>query len=219
MRESFRSTTGLAVGFWLLIQPASAVAANQAHWSTNYYEVTGASLKEIQKSIARKKPGKVIRHALTEWNVSTRFAAAKLQGQYRCSGFTTTTTIRITLPRWSPPEDAPDEVIEAWKQYIENLREHEAGHGQIAEAAARELHRRVAELGTEPHPDQLTSKVESLVQETLSEFKDHDRTYDRLTNHGMTQGAVLSRHGKRRGHSEKRNGATDREQEDQALDP
>jgi predicted secreted Zn-dependent protease len=206
---SLRETCGLAVGVWLVFQPALAAAASQAHWSTNYYQVTGSSLKEIRQSIAREKPRKLTHQALTEWNVRARFAAAKLQGEYRCSGFTTTTTIRITLPRWTPAEDTPDEVVKAWTRYIDALREHEVGHGQIAEAAAQELHRRVAELGTEPHPDQLTSKVEALVHETLSEFKEHDRNYDRLTEHGITQGAVLSVRGKRAEHSSKNTGTGD----------
>ena len=113
---SLRGTCGLApalaVGLWLVLQPTLACAANQAHWSTNYYQVTGSSLKEIRQSIAREKPRKLTHHALTEWNVRARFAAAKLQGQYRCSGFTTTTTIRMTLPRWTPTEDTPDEVVQ-----------------------------------------------------------------------------------------------------------
>jgi predicted secreted Zn-dependent protease len=139
----------------------------------------------------RSRPAKVTRDALTQWNIRSRFGTASLQGEYRCSGFTTTTTVRMTLPRWIPPEGVSDSVKREWERYIRVLKQHEAGHGQMALAAEAELHRRVAAVGTDTDPDRLKSTVEDLVRRTLREFQERDREYDRLTRHGLEQGAAL----------------------------
>jgi len=196
-RKVSRNTTvfrlwGLFIFTFLL--PPALNAANNARWTTNYYSVSGSTIREIKRSMTCNRPAQVSREGLTEWNIRWRFAPAKLQGNYRCSGFTTTTTIRITLPRWTPPAGVSDSVKQEWDRYIILLKQHEAGHGQIAMAAAGELHRRAGEIGTSPDPDALKSTVDNLMLETLREFHERDREYDRLTNHGVDQGATLAGH-------------------------
>lgn len=189
----------LALLACLLLTVHWTAEAGQAHWTTNFYDVSGSSLREIRQSIVRSRPHKVDRDALTEWHIRTRCAAARIRREYRSSGFTTTTTVRITLPRWHPPPEAPEELIQQWNRYIRSLTEHEIGHGRIAEAAAREMQRRVDLLGTRSSSDEVLSAVEQVVNATLEEFRERERDYDRLTEHGATQGAILSggRSGKR----------------------
>jgi predicted secreted Zn-dependent protease len=166
------------------------LAASQVHWTTNHYHVEGSTFRDIRKSIAHRRPPRVKRDALTEWNVRVRFAPARIRGEYRCSGFTTITSIRITVPRWRPTADTPEHVVTEWTAYHQRLMEHEVGHGRIAEAAAREMHRRVAAIGTLPDPDQVHSAVERIVRQTLEEYREREREYDRLTRHGMEQEAT-----------------------------
>jgi len=181
------------VGFlFFLLWSLEAGAGNYTRWVTNYYTVTGSTLREIQKSIRRNRPAHVDREAVTQWNVRSRFSAAKWQGEYRCGGFTTTTTIRITLPRWTPPEGVDAAVREAWQRYITALEAHELGHAQFALSMAAELHRRVRAMGTDPDPRGLTTRVEALIRQTTEEFKQREREFDRLTNHGLEQGARLA---------------------------
>lgn len=181
----------VAVAVCVFLLPEALEATNHARWTTNYYNVTGSTIHEIRRSMLRNRPSKVTRDALTEWDIRTRFGTGRLQGGYRCSGFTTTTTIRMTLPRWTPPEAVSDSVKQEWERYLAVLSQHEAGHGQIAMATAGELHRRVAGVGIHPDPDGLKSTVKTLVVQTLQEFRERDREYDRLTRHGLEQGATL----------------------------
>lgn len=181
------------VGF--LADPVSAPAQNTVVWSTNYYVVTGATLDEIRQSIQRARPW---RHqndhvGWTEWWVRARWSTAPFHGAHRPSGFTTLTTIRITLPRWHPPKDVAEEIRDEWERYLAALLEHEAGHGRMATAAAAEMHRRVRALGPLPDGHALSQQVDRLVEEVLSEYRERDREYDRLTGHGRTQGVTLRR--------------------------
>jgi len=175
-----------------MLQPRQAVAQRGAYWSTNYYGVSGSSIREIRQSIRHNRPARVDRDALTECNVRTRFSVSPFQGEYRCAGFTATVTIRMTLPRWTAPEGAPDSVREAWERYSTALIQHEVGHAQFALSQATELHRRVKELGTSSDPDSLSVRVQAMVQQTGQEFREREREYDRLTNHGIEQGVTLA---------------------------
>jgi predicted secreted Zn-dependent protease len=178
---------------------ASALAQGGTTWSTNYYAVTGDTLREIHESIDRARPWRAQHHhvAITDWSVRSRFAVAPFEGAFRCSGFTTLTTIRITMPRWVPPEGVSDEVRAEWERYEGALFEHEVGHGQFALAAAAEMHRRAKGLGTEREAEALKQRVEAMVVQVLEEFNQREKEYDRLTGHGAGQGAVF-RHLRRR---------------------
>jgi predicted secreted Zn-dependent protease len=98
----------------------------------------------------------------------------------------------MTLPQWTPPEDVSDPVREAWQRYISALEAHERGHAQIAQASVAELHRRVAAIGLAENPLSLRAEVERVVETTLQEFRERDRNYDELTDHGIKQGATLT---------------------------
>lgn len=176
----------------VLLRPGVLWAEHSVHCSTNYYPITGSTLREMQEAIRRNRPAHVDREALTEWNVRVRFGVVGFQDAYRCGGFTTLTTIRITLPRWTPPEGVSESVSGAWDRYIKALRGHEEGHARFALAAAAEMHRRVAALGTESDPTSLKWRVDGIVVETLEEFHKREREYDRLTGHGLEQGATLA---------------------------
>jgi len=180
----------LAGALWLIPEPVAAQAGT--YWTTNYYDVSGSSLREIRRSMRRNRPSRVEREGLTEWSLRARCGVAPLQGAYRCAGFNTTVVIRLTLPRWSAPAGTPDSVKDAWDHYITALMEHELGHAQFALSSAGELHRRVKEMGTDPSPDGLLARVEALVAQTTDEFKQREREYDRLTNHGLERGVMLA---------------------------
>lgn len=179
----------------LVVLPGAVSAGNYTQCTTNYYTVTGSTIREIRRSMSRNRPARVDRDALTEWTIRSHFGSVRFQGEYRCGGFTTTTTIRITLPRWKPPENVSQSVTDQWTRYITALTQHEHGHAQFALTAAGEMHRRVAEVGTAPDPAQLKSRVDSVLVQTTDEFRNRERAYDQLTNHGLKQGAALASKG------------------------
>jgi len=177
------------------VMATTSRAQNGVSWSTNHYAVVGGDLRQIQRSMDRARPWKREHSqvAVTQWHIRTRFAVASFQGRFRCSGFNTQTTIRITMPRWREAESMSAEVRSEWARFHDALLEHEAGHGQIAMTAAAEMHRRVGTVRTESDPETLKQRVEQLVAQITDEYRERDAEYDRLTQHGATQGARLRR--------------------------
>jgi predicted secreted Zn-dependent protease len=188
---------------WLLVVVSlgveSAVGQSALLWTTNYYPVAGATLQEIRRSVRETRPWKD-RHdvdGFTEWKVSWQFSVMQTSDECRCSTFNTQTRIAITLPRWTPPTNAPITVVQIWTNYFAALLRHEVGHGQMAAAAAAELHRRVKGLGAGADCEGLKRSLNGLGETVVAEFRQKDKEYDERTRHGATQGASLSGQGRR----------------------
>jgi predicted secreted Zn-dependent protease len=160
---------------------------------TNYYSVTGTTLVDIRQSINRSRPwkGKPEADAVTDWRVEWRFTVAPTRNGCRCSSFSTTTAITVTMPRWTVPLDVAPEIKKRWERYLQALGQHEAGHAQLARAAAVDLHRRLNSLGEQSDCDGLRNQINEAGQAVIEEYRKRERDYDEKTRHGATQGATL----------------------------
>lgn len=171
----------------------SAVAQTARQWVTNHYPVTGATLPEIRQSIRLSRPWKDRREVdgFTDWRVNWQFNMISTAEGCQWSTFTTQTRITMTLPRWTPPTNAPAAVVHIWTNYYAALLRHEVGHGQMASAAADELQRRVKSSGGAGDCESLKRILNGLGETVVAEFRQKDREYDERTRHGATDGATL----------------------------
>lgn len=173
---------------------AGGASAQHVSCRTNYYAVTGSDLREIHQSMRSSRPRQTGGHdGFTVWNVSWRFSTVYNGTVCRVNGFSTTTAITITLPRWTAPTNAADTVKAEWARYIQALGQHEYGHAQFAMVAAGEIQKGVRALGDDPSCDSLKQRVSSLCDGTLQKYKGLDAAYDQRTNHGINDGARLGR--------------------------
>ena len=127
-RRSFLFLRTVTAGFAMVVLPLVAAAQHSFHWMTNYYAVTGASFREIRQSINAARPWKESFDGITQWTVEWNFNYAPVPAGCACSGFTTTTRIITTMPRWKPPAGVAPEVVEQWTRFFVALAQHEAGH-------------------------------------------------------------------------------------------
>jgi predicted secreted Zn-dependent protease len=173
--------------------PWSAVAQNTVVRKTNYYAMTGSSLRHIQESLQQTRPwkSKSGRDASTEWYVRWHAEYSSGGGSCHCSSFTTTTTIMITLPRWIAPTNTPAEVRAAWAKYAAALEVHENGHADLALAAAAEMHKRIKEIESNLDCITLRTRVQAECKAVLDSYRAQEKEYDRQTRHGATQGATF----------------------------
>ncbi|SRR6266540_357820 len=194
-RRGRRLTERLVVaGALLTLLPAApAQAQSKLVWRTNYYSITGASLRDIRRSMDQSRPWKEPANlsALTEWRIDWRFELTPAESGCRCSSFTTTITITNTLPRWTPPAETPEELKSAWNRFIKALGEHEDGHSRLALAAVADLHKRIKELGPAPDCNGLRKRINDLAGRVIEENRQREKDYDRRTRHGATQGVAL----------------------------
>src|SRR6185436_10040415 len=102
----------------LMMLAAGNLAAQHVSCRTNYYAVTGSDLREIHQSLRRSQPRDTGGHeGFTVWNVSWQFNTTHNGSTCRVSGFSTTTAINITLPRWVAPTNATDAIKTEWARY------------------------------------------------------------------------------------------------------
>ena len=193
MRSKGFALALIAGCFALVLGPWSAVAQSTVLRKTNYYAMTGASLRHIQESLQQTRPwkDKSGRDATTEWYVRWYAEYRSGGGTCHCSSFTTTTTITIWLPRWIAPTNAPAEVRATWAKYIAALEVHENGHADLALAAAAEMHKRIKEIDSNLDCITLRARVQAECKAALDSHRAQERDYDRKTRHGATQGATL----------------------------
>jgi predicted secreted Zn-dependent protease len=191
--------------FLFVALAASAMAQPAVLWTTNYYSVAGATLREIQASLRSNRPWKSTAEndGYTRWHVEWNFAVNPAGNKCRLTSFSTRTTVAITLPRWVAPTNATAEVRGAWQRYITALGQHEAGHGQMALAAAAEMQKRVKESSEDADCTALKQKINSLGQSIIEQYRARDQQYDERTRHGETQGAVLRQRHREEGGSVK----------------
>ena len=178
-----------------MLWPLPAPAENVVQWTTNYYPVTGATLGEIRQSINQARPwkGRFSLDGLTEWQVNWQFDVSPSATGCQCTSFTTKTTIKVTLPGWSPPTNTPPEVKETWRRFFTALAQHEAGHAQIAQAAAKEVEGRAMQTGEATDCDRLKKTIHTVANQVIEDHRKQDKDYDERTEHGARQGASLPR--------------------------
>lgn len=180
---------------WLALAAAFPAGAQHVGYRTNYYAVTGATVREIHHSLRESRPWKREggHDASTIWKVTWRFNTTYNGSVCRVAGFSTTASITITLPRWAAPTNAADTVKAEWDRYIKALGQHEFGHAQFALLAAAEMQKRVKELGSDASCDSLKQRINGLCDAIVQSHKQLELAYDQRTEHGATQGARLGR--------------------------
>ena len=168
----------------LALFPLAAAAQNSIVWTTNYYSVTGANLREIRQSITAARPWKDSFDGDTRWTVKWNFKLSETANGCACACASTATKIVTTLPRWKPaPETAP-EAKEQWAQYLTSLTQHEAGHARFALAAAAEVGKSISATGPQRDCDALQRSIDQRANRVVDDYRVREQEYDRRTEHG-----------------------------------
>jgi len=193
MRSNARVLALAIACFAFALEPVRAPAQSNVVRKTNYYAMTGSSIRHIQESLRQARPwnDKSRHDGATEWHVQWHANFGSGGGECYCNNFVTSTTILITLPRWIAPTNTPATVRETWVKYLRALEQHEAGHADMAIAAAAEMHKRIKEIGSLEDCEALRKKVQTECQAILDSYRAREKEYDEQTRHGATQGATL----------------------------
>jgi predicted secreted Zn-dependent protease len=159
------------------------------------YDIAGANLYELNASAQQAGPiskssGKRV-WGMCTWTINwtyTRIARAASCGVEK---FVITVGATIDLPRWINRDSAQEGVRTRWDRFAAALRVHEDGHRDIGVRAANELATRLRGLPVARTCAELDRNVAALGERVLSEYRQQDQAYDRSTDNGATQGAVL----------------------------
>jgi len=165
--------------------PTAVTSVDIPNAIVSYYDIQGATEKELRDQLNRFGligPDGYRGDAKTDWNIRWTW---KGYGTENCDLQTVTVThdIQVTMPRWSPPRDAPTELVAKWGEYMLVLADHEKGHVDNVVEYLPLL------VDTIQRATCLTA--EAGAQEVLDKIRQYDLDYDSRTRHGETQGAVF----------------------------
>jgi len=157
-----------------------------------HYEVFGETAAALSTSLERERSHAVPggeHDGYTRWRMTWQFFLDSLDGECSLTGTWTRLSTQVYLPRWSVPSDPAPGLVDKWSRYIGALAAHEEGHIQIARDAEAAVRLAASEVPPARSCSTLRKQLESTARQTIEEFKEREREYDRATNHGSTRGA------------------------------
>jgi predicted secreted Zn-dependent protease len=165
----------------------------QTSIDVQYYDVVGASSQALRAQLRERGPRDANGRwaAATRWNVSWSFPY--LADEVGCVGGPVNVQVAIsfTFPRWTTPTQGGPGLAERWQRYLDAVVQHEHGHRDIAVEGADALRLALASLPPTPTCEQFALNAQATADNFMTRYNERQVQYDRLTDHGATQGAVL----------------------------
>lgn len=157
------------------------------------FDVYGVRLSELKASLSKSGPFDVEtqtrRWGMCEWNISWEFTFEIVDNQCRIDKFLLKLEAVIDLPRWRSRDSAPADFRAKWDRFEKALRLHEEGHRSNGIAATKVLAGKLRAMGPQKDCAALKREISSIGARVIAEYELLDETYDRSTDHGVSQGA------------------------------
>jgi predicted secreted Zn-dependent protease len=178
---------------WLAALASSAAAEPLVKRNTAYYDVVGATARDIRAELDRLRPTDAItkrrRDSTTGWHVKWTYRYRNVGQDCAIARIAVTVDVTVTLPRLAADASRPAELTRAFEEFTAKLLLHEEGHVQNGVDIAKRIE--AAILGMKPHPtcDALGRAANALAQSLVKEGNQNDIEYDARTQDGRNQGA------------------------------
>ncbi|WP_051785703.1 DUF922 domain-containing Zn-dependent protease [Endozoicomonas numazuensis] len=178
----------------LLSLPTLVFAEPVVETNIKYYEIQGSSPYELRHQLDDKSPVILDGERLdadTEWDVHWNFKWSESKNQCKIDSVTTRVNVEYTLPEWVNRDTSRRRLREKWDRYYTALKEHEKGHKDIGFEAAYDIEEAIAAMKPEAHCQKLEKQANALAESIIHQYVKRDKKYDRITRHGLDQGATF----------------------------
>jgi predicted secreted Zn-dependent protease len=159
---------------------------------TDHYEARAVPGQSVALALNRAspfRPGNQVFHSATAWMLDwTVRPEATADGRCRSGEVRIDLRGEMKLPRLLGGSPGQQDRFES---YLAHLREHELGHFEIGRDAARELEQSLYGLKPARTCAELQAAARAEGARVLPKYEALGDAYDRLTEHGRTQGAWL----------------------------
>ncbi|MCW5588752.1 MAG: DUF922 domain-containing protein [Legionellales bacterium] len=178
----------------ILLLPQILFAQIKIMDKTEHYSIQGKTIEDVRQAmnIARlNHPELTDFCAYTKWQVNWQYRYFPSQQGCRLNNIEVTANIIILLPRWENVASTDLVSRQSWERFYHALVRHERGHREIAINAANAIAR---ELNLQPMASNcqvLTQLANEKGNQLLQSYRAKEIEYDRITDHGRTQGAIL----------------------------
>lgn len=190
------SSTRVLVLSVLLLGPSLACAGGRPNVDSRVvpYEVIGATISEIQRSMASASPnreGGTYFAGATVWDLDATYDLVPAKPGCIFGQAEVDLTIRVHLPVLVSPA-TPEAVRIEWARFKRALIAHEALHQQNAYRAATELISKLSNVRTELDCETARAVADRATKALVDKISAYDEVLDRRTRHGATQGVYLN---------------------------
>lgn len=194
MRRAARACSALALALGLARSAAAEVIVDETR---RHYVLDASDLPQLAAQLAtRRAPaahGAGARsHGLTEAGLETRYELdPRADGRCALRRIEVRVHLSQTLPEWRPAQAPAEGMAAPVARMLEGLAAHEAGHRRHVLAAAAAIDRRLAALGPAESCERARRAAERAISRELIRLQVNENNYDRATDRGRRQGAVL----------------------------
>ena len=162
--------------------------------TTNYYNVKGKTVSDIAKSLYNDSPiiyqGNKY-HGYTSWNVKWNFNWYKYPDYCQITAVKTTVDVKYTLPKLVSYSSLSSSVKQKWDKYYTSLINHEEGHKNFGINSAYNIEKSILNMGKRNSCQQLEKDANIIGNNVIKSSIEQEKEYDKITNHGVTQGAIF----------------------------
>lgn len=179
----------------MLLASHQAKAKPVTDFELQHYEVTGSTIAEIKRSMAKKSPirtGNKGFGGVTVWSLDTTYTTVETpDGGCEVRDPKVFLKVKIVLPKLRPGPRLSRQARAEWERFLGALRAHEMLHAKNGLYTAETIEKRMTNLRTKVSCHRTKEVLNQGSQALISNITQRDRDMDRDTRHGETQGAYL----------------------------
>jgi predicted secreted Zn-dependent protease len=156
---------------------AKAAVAMPSAAEVTQYQLTGATLEDVQKDAAMKSPADPASGhrvwSTTTWNAVWNYWTKQEAEACRIDVVSVKLKIATQLPAWNEPKEVAEADDCRWKAFARSLQKKEDAQVARALARGRELERAILALPPRPRCDTFAAEVQALGQKLADDGKPH----------------------------------------------
>lgn len=162
--------------------------------STVHYEIDPIGVKDIYAALMRNSTiryqGKTY-FGYTKWDV--RWHYQWIESSESCQIVQTQVYLTVvhTMPRLSHSRNFDTDTIVRFDTFYEALMNHESGHYQLGLQAARKIEHNISKQPGMSTCRLVEEAANQAARKILKDYAEKEKTYDRETGYGQTQGAWI----------------------------
>ncbi len=163
-----------------------------------HYSIEPLSVLQIKQELRNKSPVSrehKLFHGGTEWKLTPKFGVRVMGNMCQIFDVSVKLEGTYTLPKMTNRVSASDITQTTFDQYYESLLLHEKGHQALWLEAGEKIEKLLTTFPEEYHCNPLARKAKQAVANVVLEYQKKNRTYDKTTGHGKTQGAYIEVNG------------------------
>lgn len=181
---------------WLRVRlPEPGQSTKPVNEVVRYYDIQGSTEQELRRQLNTTRAAAGMEpefDAYTKWTVNWKYKSSLTESSASISDAQVTVRVETVLPRWVNSSAAPPDLKEKWGRYITRLKEHEQGHRDTGVRAAQLIRDALLKTSiSRPDSARLRNRVDGITTDIVRKCRRLDTSYDALTQHGVTQGAVF----------------------------